>query len=123
MEIGIILIQWHEQSRSLIDKTSITPSNLKAYSAISLAHGKSLHAFVIKRGVESSTSIGNFIMEFYTKVGDIGSTISVFGCMKISYYVSWNILIFGQIDDGDLDQGIRYLLKREQHDLNPMFLP
>ncbi|KAL7609643.1 hypothetical protein Lser_V15G11417 [Lactuca serriola] len=92
---------------------------LKACSAISLAHGKSLHASVIKLGVESSTSIGNSIMDFYTKAGDVGSTISLFGCMKIRDSVSWNILISGQIDHGDLDQGIRSFIQARATGFEP----
>ncbi|KAI3728995.1 hypothetical protein L6452_17641 [Arctium lappa] len=79
---------------------------LKACSAISFNHGKSLHGSVIKLGVESCTSIGNSIMDLYAKAGEMGSTFSVFGCMKIKDSVSWNILISGHLHHGDMDRGI-----------------
>ncbi|XP_024995018.1 pentatricopeptide repeat-containing protein At2g17210 [Cynara cardunculus var. scolymus] len=79
---------------------------LKACAAISLNHGKSLHASVIKLGVESCTSIGNSIMDLYAKAGQMGSTFSVFGCMTIKDSVSWNILISGHLHHGDMDRGI-----------------
>ncbi|KAI3714198.1 hypothetical protein L1987_72794 [Smallanthus sonchifolius] len=79
---------------------------LKACSAISFTHGESLHASVIKLGVESCTSIANSIMDFYSKSGLMESTFSVFHGMEIRDSVSWNILISGYIDYGDFDRGI-----------------
>ncbi|KAJ0667052.1 putative tetratricopeptide-like helical domain superfamily [Helianthus annuus] len=80
---------------------------LKACSATSLRHGKSLHASVIKLGVvESCTSIGNSIMDFYLKAGILDSTFSVFDSMKVRDCVSWNIMISGCIDHGDYDRGL-----------------
>lgn len=89
-----------------ITEPSLFHPIIKACSAISLPHGKSLHASVIKLGVESCTSIGNSIMDFYTKAGLMDSAFNVFTWMKIKDSVSWNILISTQLHHCEFNKGI-----------------
>lgn len=106
---------WHEilslynslnKSGVKLTEPSLFHPILKACSATSFKHGQSLHASVVKLGVESCTSIGNSIMDFYAKNGHIDSTFNVLSSIKIKDSVSWNIMICGYIDHGCFDKGM-----------------
>ncbi|KDP42037.1 hypothetical protein JCGZ_03100 [Jatropha curcas] len=85
---------------------SLFPSVLKAFSYISSKHGKSFHACLIKEGLESCTSIGNSIMSFYFKCGELNAAMSIFNSMRSKDSVSWNILIHGYLNYGALVEGL-----------------
>ncbi|XP_065869337.1 pentatricopeptide repeat-containing protein At2g17210 [Euphorbia lathyris] len=86
---------------------SLFPLILKAYSRLPHNNGKSLHATLIKQGNESYTYIGNSIMSFYFKSGELDSATSVFYSMRCRDSVSWNILIHGYLDHGFLIDALR----------------
>ncbi|KAK9052091.1 hypothetical protein SSX86_028719 [Deinandra increscens subsp. villosa] len=92
---------------------------IKACSATSSTHGKTLHASVIKLGVDSCTSIGNSIMDFYSKVGLTDSAFSFFHGMKIRDSVSWNILISGHISHGDFHRGVSSFMQARATGFEP----
>ncbi|KAK9052089.1 hypothetical protein SSX86_028717 [Deinandra increscens subsp. villosa] len=92
---------------------------IKACSATSSTHGKTLHASVIKLGVDSCTSIGNSIMDFYSKAGLMDSAFSFFHGMKIRDSVSWNILISGHISRGDFDRGVSSFIQARATGFEP----
>lgn len=89
----------------LIDH-SIFSHILKACLTLSLRVGKSVHASVIKQGFISFTSVGNSIIDFYSKSGASSSALSTFKCMKIQDSVSWNIILHGLLDQDAFEEGL-----------------
>ncbi|KAI3502399.1 hypothetical protein L1887_30441 [Cichorium endivia] len=116
-----VLSSYNDMNKAGVQLTepSLFHPILKACSAISFTHGKSLHATVIKLGVESSTSIANSIMDFYTKAGRMNSTVTLFGSMNIRDSISWNILISGHIDQGDYDRGMHSFMQARATGFEP----
>lgn len=55
--------------------------------------GKSIHAYAVKIGIESKTSVVNTLMAFYGKCGDIGTARSLFDQIPDRSLVSWNAII------------------------------
>lgn len=58
--------------------------------------GKSVHAFVIKSGLETQTLVGNALVSMYAKCGLVHKdAYSVFGSIEDKDVVSWNAIISG----------------------------
>ncbi|KAL5856259.1 hypothetical protein ACOSQ4_006061 [Xanthoceras sorbifolium] len=85
---------------------SVFPLILKACSNLSSVHGTSVHACLIKRGLESFTSIRNSIMDFYMKCRCLDSAVTMFDSMSSRDSVSWNILVHGHLNLGALEKGL-----------------
>ncbi|XP_058191773.1 pentatricopeptide repeat-containing protein At2g17210 [Rhododendron vialii] len=79
---------------------------VKACSFLPFKHGQSVHACLIKQGLESFPSMGNSIMDFYVKSGAFHSARHVFDSMRSRESVSWNIMIHGQLHRGALEEGL-----------------
>ncbi|EEF41477.1 pentatricopeptide repeat-containing protein At2g17210 [Ricinus communis] len=92
-------------SHHLLDVT-LFPPVLKACSYLSYIDGKCLHACLIKTAFDSFTSIGNSILNFYIKCGELDTAVSVFDSMRSRDSVSWNVLIHGCLDYGALVEGL-----------------
>ncbi|KAF4373980.1 hypothetical protein F8388_007886 [Cannabis sativa] len=101
-----VLCQFHEMKKAattqLTDPT-VFPSILKACSNISTGYGKSVHGYLIKKGLESHTSISNSTMDLYFKSGYFDSALCVFHSMMSKDSVSWNILVYGYLNQGILE--------------------
>lgn len=106
-----VLCHYHEVKKAGLQLTdySAFPPILKACSnLLSYPYGKSIHGCLIKNGCESYTSIGNSTMDFYIKTGDPDSALGVFNSMSSRDQVSWNIMVYGSLDQGNLVQGLRW---------------
>ncbi|KAK9287215.1 hypothetical protein L1049_015628 [Liquidambar formosana] len=90
---------------------SVFPSILKACSHLSFRHGTSIHACLIKQGLESFKSIGNSTMDFYMKSAALDSALAVFDCMRNRDSVTWNIMIHGQLDLGLSGKGLWWFMQ------------
>ncbi|CAI9113079.1 OLC1v1013615C1 [Oldenlandia corymbosa var. corymbosa] len=66
---------------------------LKACSVVSFEYGKSIHASSIKLGLDSYTSMGNSIIDFYLKSQALSCAAVVFDGLENKDSVSWNIMI------------------------------
>ncbi|TYG88346.1 hypothetical protein ES288_A12G014200v1 [Gossypium darwinii] len=97
----------------------VQPSDPSFFSSIlkacinlsSTCYGKTMHARFIKQGYESFTSIGNSILDFYMKRGDLESALRAFDCMKNRDSVSWNIIIYEHLNRGDIEEGLQWFNK------------
>ncbi|XP_042501070.1 pentatricopeptide repeat-containing protein At2g17210 [Macadamia integrifolia] len=103
-----VLYNCHEMSAagSLVDP-SVFPPILKACTNLGcLTQGYSIHARLIKQGLESYPSIGNSTLDFYMKSEDMDSALGVFGSMRSKESVSWNIVIHGCLNQGAFEDGL-----------------
>ncbi|KAL6964870.1 hypothetical protein U1Q18_035923 [Sarracenia purpurea var. burkii] len=57
--------------------------------------GKEIHGCVFKLGFESDISVGNALIEMYSKCGSLKNSLLVFEHMKTKDVVTWTTLIFG----------------------------
>ncbi|XP_062081536.1 pentatricopeptide repeat-containing protein At2g17210 [Humulus lupulus] len=104
-----VLCHFHEMKKAgttqLTDPT-VFPPILKACSNVSLGYGKSVHGYLIKKGLESHISISNSTIDFYSKSGYLDSALGVFNGMMARDSVSWNILVYGYLNQGILEEGL-----------------
>lgn len=56
-------------------------------------HGKEIHGFIFKIGLECNIPIGNALIEMYSKCGSLENSIRVFNYMKEKDVVTWTALI------------------------------
>ncbi|XP_052180844.1 pentatricopeptide repeat-containing protein At2g17210 [Diospyros lotus] len=84
---------------------------LKSFANLSFKHGESVHACFVKQGLESFSSIGNSLMDFYMKSGALSSALGVFDSTRNKDSVSWNIVIHGHLVHGALQQGMWMFLE------------
>ncbi|KAE8707579.1 hypothetical protein F3Y22_tig00110383pilonHSYRG00271 [Hibiscus syriacus] len=78
---------------------SLFPPILKAcLSPRSPYYGESMHSCLIKQGYESFASIGNSVVDFYMKSGDLKSALASIDRMQNRDSVSWNIIIYSPLN-------------------------
>lgn len=69
-------------------------SVLQACSALAaLLHGKLIHAYLLRRNLDSILPVKSALMMMYARCGDLRSTLSIFENMDKTDIVSWNSLI------------------------------
>ncbi|CAI9113869.1 OLC1v1014560C1 [Oldenlandia corymbosa var. corymbosa] len=75
--------------------------------------GKSLHALVIKRGLEQITAISNSLIAMYLKSNsrDMGDAIKIFDSIEIKDGVSWNSILTGLSHKGLSEDALNIFLK------------
>ncbi|XP_050231389.1 pentatricopeptide repeat-containing protein At2g17210 isoform X1 [Mercurialis annua] len=103
-----VISQYHVMKNTephLLD-VSLFPHILKACSYLSMNNGKCFHGCLIKTAFDSFTSIGNSIMSFYLKCGELETAVSVFDSMRSRDSVSWNVLIHGYLHHGHFLEGL-----------------
>ncbi|XP_039130390.1 pentatricopeptide repeat-containing protein At4g13650-like [Dioscorea cayenensis subsp. rotundata] len=90
-----------------------------ASRATSTQTGKVLHALVIKTGLDTNTSVGSALIDMYSKCGDIGSAISYFkGSSKCDIF-SWNALLTGHAQHGNVTELLSIFEEMLNHELKP----
>uniref|UniRef100_A0A7N0UQ41 Uncharacterized protein n=1 Tax=Kalanchoe fedtschenkoi TaxID=63787 RepID=A0A7N0UQ41_KALFE len=108
-----VFLQYREFKRAGVQSLDHTmyPSVMKACSALSFAHGTSVHACLVKQGLHFFTSVANSAMDFYTKFGSWDSALKIFGWGENRDSVSWNIIIHRGFSLGDSSDGLRWFRK------------
>ncbi|XP_062024972.1 pentatricopeptide repeat-containing protein At2g17210 [Rosa rugosa] len=109
-----LLCHYHQVNKAGLHPThySVFPPILKACSnLLSYSYGKSIHGWLIKTGCDSCTSIANSTMDFYIKTRDPDSALGVFNSVRWRDQVSWNIMVYGSLDLGNLEQGLWWFNK------------
>ncbi|KAK8944247.1 Pentatricopeptide repeat-containing protein [Platanthera zijinensis] len=66
--------------------------------------GLEIHGYAMRKGLESSTSVGNALMAMYCKKGDMESVLRVFGRILEKDVISWNTMAAGYSAAGDFDK-------------------
>ncbi|XP_022744125.1 pentatricopeptide repeat-containing protein At2g17210 [Durio zibethinus] len=108
-----VLSHYREMQRYGVEPSdpSVYPLILKACLNLSSRYGKPMHAHLIKQGYDSFASIGNSIMDFYLKCGHLESALGAFHCMQNRDSISWNIIIYGHLNQRVVEEGLRWFNK------------
>ncbi|XP_030522820.1 pentatricopeptide repeat-containing protein At2g17210 [Rhodamnia argentea] len=102
------LVHFNEAKRAGVEITqpSVINSVVKASSKLSNKHGKSIHGWVLKQGLDTFSSVGNSILDSYMKCRDLDSAMGIFRSMRSRDSVSWNVIIHWFLDQRDLGRGL-----------------
>lgn len=71
-----------------------------------LCHGKSIHCHGVRLGCVFNVPVRNSLISMYSKCGDIEAARSVFDSVRDRTCVSWNAIIGGYAEKGDLDEAL-----------------
>lgn len=101
---------------SRILRKSIQPNHVTITGALaacadlgSWLHGKELHAYIIRKGLDSNIFVSSAMVDMYAKCSDIDSAIEVFWRTKKRNTVTWNTLLAG------------YINRRQEHEALSLF--
>ncbi|XP_051144249.1 pentatricopeptide repeat-containing protein At1g09190 [Andrographis paniculata] len=74
--------------------------------------GKSLHSYVKSTGLlHEFVSVGNALVDFYCKCGELSKALEVFDEMPCKNVVSWNTMISGLALNGEGELGVHFFEK------------
>jgi pentatricopeptide repeat protein len=72
-----------------------------------LRHGKEIHGFSLRNGLEQSKFLGSAFIDFYSRQGLIRKAQTVFELMPKTDLVIWNSMVAGYAVNGDADSALR----------------
>nr|VDD47447.1 unnamed protein product [Brassica oleracea] len=72
-----------------------------------LSLAKYVHEYMMRGGFSVGATVGNILIDVYAKCGDVIAARDVFKGMECKDTVSWNSLISGYIQSGDLLEGVK----------------
>uniref|UniRef100_A0A803MQA9 Pentatricopeptide repeat-containing protein n=1 Tax=Chenopodium quinoa TaxID=63459 RepID=A0A803MQA9_CHEQI len=88
-----------------IMENSIEPNTVTVTGALaacanlgSWRHGKELHAYIVRKGLDSNIFVSSALVDMYAKCNDINSATDVFWRTNNRNTVTWNTLIAGYIN-------------------------
>ncbi|XP_078441865.1 pentatricopeptide repeat-containing protein At3g09040, mitochondrial-like [Wolffia australiana] len=76
-----------------------------------LSMGKQLHGLALKAGYDSDAFVGNSMVDFYGKCGDLGGAARQLELLPRRDAVSWNALMVGQARGGREGEALRTFLR------------
>ncbi|XP_050379630.1 pentatricopeptide repeat-containing protein At5g55740, chloroplastic-like, partial [Argentina anserina] len=91
-----------------VEPTHVTVSSYLSASANLgvVEEGKQGHALAVVSGLELNTILGSSIINFYSKVGMIEDAEIVFSRMHEKDVVTWNLLISGYVQTGEVGKAL-----------------
>ncbi|KAG0480571.1 hypothetical protein HPP92_011429 [Vanilla planifolia] len=85
-----------------------------------LEYGQSLHAYILKMGMELETLVGNALVSFYSKCGRVlDDAWIVFDMIPYKDVISWNSLIAGLSENGYISEALNLFYQMFQMDVMP----
>lgn len=72
-----------------------------------LPEAKTIHAFILDRGLNSNVIIGNALVNMYSKCGSLVDSQLVFSRMNMHDIVSWNAMIAAYIEHGNDKEALK----------------
>ncbi|GAV82594.1 PPR domain-containing protein/DYW_deaminase domain-containing protein [Cephalotus follicularis] len=77
-------------------------------------HGKEIHGYLLRNGVDFNLTVQNAIMDMYVKSGFIESAAEIFGQMKKRDVISWTMMILGHSLHGQGELGVNLFCKMDK---------
>ncbi|KAM0857037.1 hypothetical protein ACQ4PT_048727 [Festuca glaucescens] len=71
-----------------------------------LGHGKEIHGFSLRHGLDQSKFLGSAFIDFYSRQGFIRKAETVFELMPKTDLVIWNSMVAGYAVNGDTDSAL-----------------
>ncbi|KAI3454287.1 hypothetical protein Pfo_010950 [Paulownia fortunei] len=78
---------------------------------LDLFHGRIIHAFVEKLGLQLNLVLQNVIVHLYASCGKIGDAVLLFDKMPQRDVVTWNTMITQLVKGGDIDSAYKMFLQ------------
>lgn len=95
-------------------------SILRACSSIAaLDHSKLVHSQIIQRGFWSNVFLGNTLIDTYAKCGSIKDADIVFYRLPERDVVTWNAIIAGYVQHGDMQEALKLSQQMKQECIIP----
>ncbi|XP_059661020.1 pentatricopeptide repeat-containing protein At3g12770 [Cornus florida] len=95
-------------------------SVLRAYTDVEdLEQGKSVHACVIKTGLEFEPDLRIALTAMYAKCGQVMVAKSLFDQMEVSNVILWNAMISGYAKNGYADEAVELFKKMTLKNVRP----
>ncbi|KAL6498856.1 Pentatricopeptide repeat-containing protein, chloroplastic [Orobanche hederae] len=112
----VLLMQEEGHTPDLVTVVSILPS---VASIGDLKIGRSIHAYVLRHGLESCVNVATALLDMYAKCGSIGTARRIFDCMGSKTIVSWNSMIDGCSQSGESEEALDLFKKMLDEGLKP----
>eukprot|EP01018_Ginkgo_biloba_P034533 Gb_39697 [translate_table: standard] len=97
-----------------MQRTSIQPNEFTFASVLpacanlaALEHGKEVHEYIIRSGIQSNIFVASSLIGMYVKCGSLENAHQVFDKMLERNAVSWNSLIAGYAHNGFTDEALK----------------
>ncbi|XP_057442258.1 LOW QUALITY PROTEIN: pentatricopeptide repeat-containing protein At1g19720-like [Lotus japonicus] len=84
-----------------------------------LETGRLIHSVAIRHGMCSSIRVNNSIMAVYAKCGEMGFAKKLFKSMDERDSVTWNAIITGFCQNGDIEQARKYFDAMQEEGVEP----
>ncbi|XP_043726126.1 pentatricopeptide repeat-containing protein At5g55740, chloroplastic [Telopea speciosissima] len=105
-------LQGIEPTRVTISSFLTASANLEA-----LVEGRQAHAIAALSGLELDNILGTSLINFYSKVGLVKDAELIFSRMVDKDVVTWNLLISGYVQDGQVDKALNMCCKMRMENL------
>ncbi|WCJ19556.1 Pentatricopeptide repeat (PPR) superfamily protein [Euphorbia peplus] len=86
---------------------------------LSLKLGKSVHCYAVKADYDSDVSVGTALSSMYLKCGFFPSAMTIFNRMPCKDIVTWNSLIHGYDQIGDIYHALKMFRKLQVSEIKP----
>eukprot|EP01018_Ginkgo_biloba_P015763 Gb_24018 [translate_table: standard] len=104
----------------------LRPNSLTVVSLIpacailaTLRHGKEIHNYIIRSGLELDAFVGSALIDMYAKCGTIKDARQVFDKLSQRNVVAWNAMIVGYAMHGHGEDALVLFHEMQQADLKP----
>ncbi|GLT36182.1 hypothetical protein SLA2020_105760 [Shorea laevis] len=112
---------FQEMRRRGVERNELTyPFVFKACAQVSaLQEGMQVHVEVLKHGLEYDMYVGNNLVHLYGCCQELLGAQRVFNDMSERSVVSWNAMITACVENGGLEEAIRYFVKMRDCGFHP----
>ncbi|XP_057433017.1 putative pentatricopeptide repeat-containing protein At3g23330 [Lotus japonicus] len=83
-------------------------------------HGREIHGYLLRNGVEFDINVSNAVIDMYVKSGAIACALNVFGEMNEKDTISWSMMIFGCSLHGQGKLGVDLFRQLERNSEAPL---
>ncbi|KAI3707962.1 hypothetical protein L2E82_36929 [Cichorium intybus] len=107
-----------------IEMDSVTVSTILPICAQmdDMSHGRLIHLYVIKHGLESDLFVGNAFINFYAKFAELENSQKIFDSLLTRDLVSWNSIISAYEQNGNPDRALGFFHEMQKDGFAPDLL-